>query len=45
VIRVEVPTKLSSDESEMLRRFAEGRGETVGEPSGGLFSKIKSAFS
>ena len=45
VIRVEVPTKLSIDESEMLRRFAEGRGETVGEPSGGLFSKIKSAFS
>ena len=45
VIRVEVPTKLSTDESEMLRRFAEGRGETVGEASGGLFSKIKSAFS
>jgi molecular chaperone DnaJ len=44
VVRVDVPTKLSSQEADLLRQFAEGRGETVGE-GGGLFSKIKSAFS
>ena len=44
IVRVEVPTKLSPQESELLRQFAEGRGETVGD-GGGLFSKIKSAFS
>lgn len=45
VVRVDVPTKLNADESDLLRQFAEGRGETIGEPAGGLFSKIKSAFS
>ena len=45
VVRVEVPTKLSSDEAELLRTFAEGRGEQVGEVGTSLFSKIKSAFS
>jgi molecular chaperone DnaJ len=44
IVRVEVPTKLSSAESDLLRQFAELRGEPVAEP-GGLFSKIKSAFS
>jgi molecular chaperone DnaJ len=45
VVRVDVPTKLSSDEADLLRTFAEGRGETVGEGGTSLFSKIKSAFS
>jgi molecular chaperone DnaJ len=45
VVRVEVPTKLSSDEAQLLRTFAEGRGEEVGEMGTSLFSKIKSAFS
>jgi molecular chaperone DnaJ len=45
IVRVDVPTKLSNDESELLRRFAEGRGEPVGEGGHSLFSKIKSAFS
>lgn len=45
IVRVEVPTKLSVDEAHMLRTFAEGRGESVGEAGSGLFSKIKSAFS
>ena len=45
IVKVEVPTKLSADESQLLRTFAEGRGEVVGETSSGLFSKIKSAFS
>jgi molecular chaperone DnaJ len=44
IVRVEVPTKLTHQETELLRQFAEARGEAVGE-TGGLFSKIKSAFS
>ena len=45
IVRVEVPTKLSGDEVELLRKYAEGRGERVGDPGSSLFSKIKSAFS
>lgn len=45
VVRVDIPTKLSTEESTLLRTFAEGRGEVVGEGSTGLFSRIKSAFS
>ncbi len=45
IVRVEVPTKLTGDEAELLRTFAAGRGEAVGDAPGGLFSKIKSAFS
>jgi molecular chaperone DnaJ len=46
IVKVEVPTKLNGDESALLRQFAEGRGETVGDGGGtSLFSKIKSAFS
>jgi molecular chaperone DnaJ len=44
IVQVDVPTKLTHAETELLKQFAEGRGEAVGE-SGGLFSKIKSAFS
>ena len=44
IVRVEVPTKLASGEAELLRQYAELRGESIAE-SGGLFSKIKSAFS
>ncbi len=39
-----VPEKLTREEADLLRRFAELRGETVGTADGGLFSKIKSAF-
>jgi molecular chaperone DnaJ len=42
--RVDVPTKLSDDEAELLRAFAKHRGETVGDGGTGLFSRIKSAF-
>lgn len=45
IVRVEVPTKLTAEEAELLRQFAAGRGEPVGDAPGGLFSKIKSAFS
>lgn len=43
-VNVEVPTKLSDAEVDLLRRFAEGRGETVMNEQG-FFSRIKSAFS
>ena len=45
VTRVDVPAKLTADESELLRRFAEMRGEAVNPPDKGLLSRIKSAFS
>lgn len=45
IVRVDVPTKLSEAEADLLRKFAEGRGEPVGDPGTSLFSKIKSAFS
>lgn len=43
-IDVEVPTKLDAEEAELLRQFADRRGEEVSEGEGGLFSRIKSAF-
>jgi molecular chaperone DnaJ len=43
--RVDVPTSLSDGEVELLTKYAEGRGETVGHDKEGLFSRIKSAFS
>lgn len=45
IVNVEVPTKLSPEEAALLRTFADGRGESVGEGGTGLFSKLKSAFS
>lgn len=43
---VHVPTKLTDAEAEVLRQFAEGRGEHIEtSESGGLLSRIKSAFS
>ena len=44
-IAVQVPTKLTDFEAELLTKFAESRGEVVGHPEQGLFSRIKSAFS
>lgn len=41
---VDVPTKLTDAETELLRQLAELRGEDVGPPDKGLFSRIKSAF-
>jgi molecular chaperone DnaJ len=43
-VRVEVPTKLTDAEIDLLTSYAEGRGETVGNGKEGLFSRIKSAF-
>jgi molecular chaperone DnaJ len=44
IVVVAVPTKLTDDEAELLRRFAEGRGEAVEPRDKGLLSRIKSAF-
>ena len=43
-VSVFVPTKLSDEESNLLYKYAELRGEHVAEPDHGLFSKIRSAF-
>lgn len=44
VLEVEVPTKLSRTEEDLLRRFAEERGEVVAPPDQSLLGRIKSAF-
>ncbi len=41
---VTTPTDLTAEQAELLRRFAELRGESVSPPDTGLFSKIRSAF-
>ena len=43
--QVEVPTRLTDDEAELLRLFAVSRGEQVDAPEKGFLSRIKSAFS
>jgi molecular chaperone DnaJ len=45
VLRVETPTKLDDAQAELLRSYAEARGEAVDPPQTGLFRKLKSAFS
>jgi molecular chaperone DnaJ len=44
VVVVETPTKLGKVEEDLLRQYAEARGEAVAPPESGLFSRIKSAF-
>jgi hypothetical protein len=39
-----VPTDLSEEEEEVVRRLADLRGELVSPPPSGLMSKIRSAF-
>ena len=43
-VNIETPTDLSEEEAELLRRYAELRGETVAPADTGLLSKIRSAF-
>jgi molecular chaperone DnaJ len=43
-VRVEVPTQLSPEETELLTQFAALRGEQVAPPADGLLSRIRSAF-
>ena len=41
---VETPTDLNSEQTELLQRFADLRGEEVSPPDTGLLSRIRSAF-
>lgn len=41
---VDTPTDLTAEQEELLRRFAESRGEGVAPAEHGFFSKIRSAF-
>ncbi len=43
-LRVEIPTRLSDEETEALTRFAALRGDDVGDEREGLFSRLRSAF-
>jgi len=43
-VNIQTPSDLSEEEAELLRRFAELRGESVAAPEAGLLSKIRSAF-
>ena len=43
-VQVEVPTRLSKPEEELLRRLAAERGEEVAAPDDSLLGKIRSAF-
>jgi len=43
-VNVKIPTKLTHEEVELLKRFAEGREEIVGDAAGSFFSNVKNAF-
>jgi molecular chaperone DnaJ len=43
-VDVDVPKRLSDDEAALLHQFAELRGEDVGAPAEGFFSRIRSSF-
>lgn len=41
---VDTPTELTDEQVELLRQFAQARGEALVEPEHGFFSKLRSAF-
>lgn len=43
-IEVEIPDRLGKDEAELLRQFAELRGEQVAPHEAGFFKRVRSAF-
>ncbi|TDQ38050.1 molecular chaperone DnaJ [Aureibacillus halotolerans] len=43
-VRVVVPTKLSADQKQLIREFADGEGEHIDEQENSFFSKMKRAF-
>jgi molecular chaperone DnaJ len=43
-VDVRVPTEVSEFEAELLKKYAEARGEEIHHEQGGFFAKIKSAF-
>ena len=42
---VEIPTRLTSEEEDIIRKLAEARGEEIAPPDKGFFEKVKDAFS
>jgi len=45
VLKVETPTKLTDEQKDMLRKFAESRGDDIGESHGkSFFDRVKDAF-
>ena len=43
-VNVKIPTKLTQEEIDLLRRFAEGREEAIGDGNHSFFSNLKDAF-
>ncbi|MCE5329247.1 molecular chaperone DnaJ, partial [bacterium] len=43
-VNVKIPTKLSREEIEILKKIAENKGEIVGDGSRSFFSNLKEAF-
>jgi molecular chaperone DnaJ len=43
-VTIDVPTDLGREEEDLLRRFAEMRGEEVAPADSGLLNRIRSAF-
>ena len=43
-VRVDTPTDLTDEQEELLRRFAELRGEEVAEPESGFLGRLKGVF-
>ena len=43
-IDVKIPTRVTSEEIELLKKYASGRGEEAGSGKSSAFSKIKDAF-
>jgi molecular chaperone DnaJ len=43
-IEIEIPDRLDKNESELLRQFAELRGEQVAPHEAGFFKRVRSAF-
>jgi DnaJ-class molecular chaperone len=43
-VGIEIPRKLELEEEDLLRRFAEVRGEEVAAADEGFFSRFKTAF-
>ena len=43
-VRVDMPTDLTDEEEELLRQFAELRGDDVAEPESGFLGRLKGVF-
>jgi molecular chaperone DnaJ len=43
-INIKIPTRLDNEEISLLKRYAKGREEAVGDGTSSFFSSIKNAF-